>query len=189
MDDHTSPEEILELVERARGADAEAFAQLYRRYLTPMYRFLFWRVKNREDADDLTQTVFLKAWNAIPSLQKNGNHFTAWLYTIARNAAMDYWRKKKEVLFDVPEAIEERVDPAPGTAMDDVERSQNAAALREALGTLTGDQQEIVILKFFNELSNAEISSITGKTEVAIRQIQCRALKSMRDFCKRQGLL
>mgnify|MGYP001593937788 CR=1 FL=1 len=190
MDDRVAqPDDIPELVERARNGDAESFARLYRHYLTPIYRFLYWRVKNREDADDLAQTVFTKAWNAIPSLQKEGNHFTAWLYTIARNAAMDYWRKKKEVLFDIPEAIEGRMDPAPDTAMDAVERAEGASILRKALGVLNDDQQEIIILRFFEEMSNKEISNITGKTEAAIRQIQCRALKMMRDFCKQRKIL
>ena len=174
------------LVTRAKSGDADAFSHLYERYLTPIFRFIYFRVKRREDVEDLTQTVFMKAWNALPDFQERGSPFSSWLYAIARNAVIDHWRKKEDIIFDNQADTLRHIEDKDKAAnpFSVVEKEEKKRAVRQAIGTLTDDQQEIVILKFIEDLSNKEIAEVTAKTEEAVRQLQCRALKELRQYFK-----
>ncbi len=177
-------ETIRAAVARAQRGDREAFAELYRQYLTPIYRFVFLRVKSREEAEDLTQSVFMKAWAAIREYRERGNPFSAWLYAIARNAVVDRWKKKKEVRLGAEEQ-DDLFARIPDDAPNPTERAESRERqerIRTAIQHLSEDQQELVILKFIDDLSNHEISAITGKSEDAIRQLQFRALKALRNI-------
>lgn len=179
--------ELLPIIEKAKNGDQEAFGYLYTTYLTPIYRFIYYRVKNEQEAEDLTQTVFLKAWNAVGSYEHQGHQFTAWLYTIAKNTVTDYWKKKKDILIDEPEITLGHI-PSDSDPMDDIQKQQLSEAVRTLLKKLSEDQQMIITLKFIDELSNKEIAAITGKNEDAIRALQYRALKALSEHCKHISL-
>jgi len=188
-----SPEELKQLVQQAKDGDSSAFSKLYEHYLTPIFRFVFFRVRTHEDAEDLTQHVFLKAWSALPEFgtstrfaarRENSGSFSAWLYRIARNTTIDYWRKKKPLTLDPSSpTFQNRQDNTldPLAFADQKEETEH---IRDALHILNEDQQTILTLKFIEDLSNKEIAQITGKTEGAIRQIQSRALRALRQHLK-----
>lgn len=172
-----NPKELMRL---AKEGDESALSALYELYFTPVYRYLRLRVPGREDCEDLAQTVFLKAYQAMPNFEERDRSPLAYFFTIARNAAIDYWRKQKNHSMRVGEAVFEIIaDDRERTdrGADEAERRREAA---RALAKLAKEPREILTLRFINELSNKEIASITGKSQDAIRQIQSRALRALR---------
>ena len=177
--DKLNKEKLIEIVKAAKQGDEKAFSYLYEYYISPIFRFVYFRIKDYGDAEDLTQTVFLKAWDALPDYKQKKNPFSSWLYAIARNAVIDYWRKKKD--WQINDLAQETIKDNKRPIYDLIEEEENFGSVKEAIGLLTEDQQEIVILKFIEGLSNKEISGITGKKEEAIRQLQSRAIKSLKE--------
>jgi RNA polymerase sigma-70 factor (ECF subfamily) len=151
----------------------------YEKYIAPIFRFIYFRVKNHQEAEDLTQTVFLKAWKGIGKYKKQNNPFSSWLYTIARNTIIDYWKKKKELNLD--EGVSDILDDG-SNVLQEIENESDFQQIMESIIVLTEDQQEIIILKFIEDLSNKEISEILSKNEDAVRQLQSRALKSLKNI-------
>lgn len=177
------------LIRRAQKGDSSAFGDLYEAYLTPIFRFILLRVKNKADAEELTQITFLKAWNGMRGYTHQGRPFTSWLYTIARNTVIDHWKKKKEAHIESNEEYFYELRDHVATPHEASETRERDAALRGMMDSLSPDQQEIITLKFINDLSNKEIAEITGKTEDAIRQLQFRALKILREKLKHTDAL
>ncbi len=151
----------------------------YESYIAPIFRFVYFKVRNYHDAEDLTQTVFLKAWKNL-SRYKEKNQFLSWLYAIARNTVIDYWKKKKEISLDI-ETMKIVIDGRQDLAQA-IEQEEDLDKIMAAVELLTEDQQEIIILKFIEDFSNREISAITKKNEDAVRQLQTRAIKSLKDI-------
>lgn len=160
--------------------DTEAFEHLYKMYFTPIYRYIYFRVKNKEEAENLVQEVFLKAYKSISGLQKTIDRPLAYFFTIARNAVIDHWRKKKEILAE--ENFFDKIPSDEPSPLKTAEKREIEETTRRAIRQLTEEQQEVVILKFINEMSNQEISKLLNKSEEAIRQLQCRALKALRKI-------
>ncbi|HEY4504363.1 MAG TPA: RNA polymerase sigma factor [Candidatus Paceibacterota bacterium] len=172
------------LVSLARNGDKEAFGELYSSYFTPIYRFLYWRTKHKEIAEDLTQTVFLKAYEAVGAFENTGAPFLSWLYTIAHNLYLDYIKKRKFLLPDEPDTFwENQKGFLPGVEKE-ITRRENREALDKAISELSDNQQELVILRFVAERSYGEIAEITGKTEDALRALNYRAMKLLKEKLK-----
>jgi RNA polymerase sigma-70 factor (ECF subfamily) len=165
-----------ELVRRAQSGDAEAFGYLYDGFIERIYRYVFFRVTDEQTAEDLTSQVFTKAWEKLDHYKPSGAPFIAWLYTIARNIVIDYYRTRKETV-DLDEAVSIASDGPPPE--DQVELHFEIEGLREALEQLTEDQQQVVVLKFISGLSTEEIAQQLGKRAGAIRALQMRALQSL----------
>ncbi|MDD5146713.1 MAG: RNA polymerase sigma factor [Candidatus Pacebacteria bacterium] len=178
-------EQLVALVEQAKQGDEAAFSYLYEYYLSPIYRFVFFRVKSHQEAEDLAQTVFIKAWNNLGSYQKQpGASFGSWLYTIARNSVIDFWKKRKEIFLDDNLLDVLNKKETGGQENEHLERKEKWEILQKALEILSVEQQEVMILKLINGLSNREISQMVGKNEAAIRQLQYRALKALKQYLK-----
>lgn len=164
----------------AIAGDAVSFTQLYESYMTPVYRYLLVRAKNKALAEDLTQTVFLKAFEHRSALSGEGSKPLAYLYTVARHALIDYWKKKKEVhQSDASETFEKTPDEKR-TPDALAEHTDLAQELVDGLATLTEEQREVVSLKYLHDYSVSEIAERVGKSEEAVRQLQCRGLKALR---------
>ncbi len=169
------------LVVRAQAGDGEAFGSLYEAYFERVYRFVYFRVTDDQQAEDLTAQVFLKAWENIRRYRPHGP-FLAWLYAIARNTVIDNYRtRKKTVSLD---------EAAPIAIHDDNvdERLQlqfETRALRQAMQYLTEEQQEVIALKFLAEYDTAHIARYMGKSEGAIRALQMRALQALARVMKK----
>ncbi len=169
-----------ELVHRAAGGDADAFGDLYMRYLDDIYQYVFYRVGGKEKAEDLTERVFLKAWEGIEGYEYGEYPFSSWLYRIAHNAVVDYYRTKKDEaslesvsfrLADETVGPEERlINEAEGTF------------LREALAQLSEEKQQLLVLRFVQELPHAQVAEILGKSEGACRVMQHRALEALNEL-------
>ncbi len=172
-------DEERQLIARARRGDAEAYGALYDRYVDALYRFIALKVRGREAAEDLTHEVFLVGWQKLPSYREYGLKFSSWLYRIARNKVIDYYRRERstEALENVPET---RLVAAGGPA-DEVERGMMMAEVRSSLTRLNDDQRDVVIMRFIEGLTHEEIAEILGKTQGAVRLIQHRALDNLRQ--------
>ncbi|MFA6096631.1 MAG: sigma-70 family RNA polymerase sigma factor [Candidatus Paceibacterota bacterium] len=172
------------LMNLAKNGDSEAFEAVYCRYFTPIYRYILCGVRNREIAEDIAQTVFLKAFKMIENYKDNGSDPAPYFYTIAKNAVIDHWKKKKDILYgDDPERVN-TISDVSKNPLEKIEDNEKAQELMECVGKLSEDQKEIITLKFICDLSNREISAYTGKNEDAIRQLQCRALRSLKNILK-----
>lgn len=167
--------EIRGLVQKAVAGDIEAFGELYGVYIDRIYRFVFYQVNNKTVAEDLTEEVFLKAWNGIGRYRWQGQPFTAWLYRIARNHVIDYYRTSRQ-----HEILEEALPADSGNPEDEAEDRLTQKVLAEAISCLPEQQQQVVIMKFIEGLDNREIEEVMGKSQGAIRILQMRALAGLR---------
>lgn len=170
------------LMHGAIDGNQASFEQLYKEYVTPVYRYLLVRAKHKALAEDLTQAVFLKAFEHQAALSRKGAKPLAYLYTIARNVLIDFWKKKKEVhQSDVAETFEKAPDERKSP--DELSRQNDLSAeLIEGLSKLTEEQREVVSLKYLHDYSVSEIAEQLGKSEEAVRQLQCRGLKALRSL-------
>lgn len=160
--------------------DAEAFAELYRRYASQVFWYLLSRTGSQSDAEDLTQHVFLRALEALPRYESRGLPFWAWLLSIARNAAVDVYRRRRWVFpwehVDVTRlAFEER-----GPELLIVQR-EDANELRILVAQLDPEKQELLALRFAGKLTIAEIAAVVDKSEASVRKQLQRIMKSMRE--------
>lgn len=160
--------------------DLSAFADLYRLYSPQVHRYVSSRVTGRQEAEDLTNAIFEKAFAAIGRYRPTPAQFSTWLYTIAQNAIIDHYRKRRLPLVDDAEAQLSMVtDPAEGP-----EESALAAERREelyqAILLLTPEQRVVVGCRFFFNLPVHEVAEMMGKTEGAVKALQFRALDQLR---------
>lgn len=165
------------VIEAAIGGDAEAFAALYDQYLERVYRHVYYWVGNRTDAEDLTQQVFLLAWQAIGRYKQTGASFISWLLTIAHNLAVSFWRRAKETLYlELEPVSDERwADPEAETLA-----KYDRLAMRRALLRLKPEQQQVITMRFMEHLAYADIAAALRKSEGNVRVIQHRALTEFR---------
>ncbi|TMD58407.1 MAG: RNA polymerase sigma factor [Chloroflexi bacterium] len=182
-----SPTEDAALAQRARDGDPQAFAALYDRYFELVYRYVYYRVREVEEAEDVTSEVFFRALRAMPRYEPR-QPFLAWLYRIARNAVIDRARAARpRVSFEDalahPDAGDHVVDPDARILATD-----RRARLKTALGTLTAEQQEVVILRFVEGLSAEEVGKIMGKRPGTVRGLQFRALQALKKTITAEDL-
>ncbi|MFH0928332.1 MAG: RNA polymerase sigma factor [bacterium] len=172
-----------DLLKSAKNGDREAFGLVYKSFYTPIYRFIYFRVGDEEVAKDLTQTVFIKIFQKIEGYYSSESKPIAYFYRVARNTLIDHWRKNKALSLDaLTEENENAEEISSKRELPDAltETALSLEKLRRAIPLLAADQQEVVICKFINQLSNEETALAMGKSEAAVRQLQCRALKALR---------
>jgi RNA polymerase sigma-70 factor (ECF subfamily) len=145
----TSPKNEARLVARATRGDQEAFGQLYEIYLDAIYRYLYHRVSVKEDAEDLTEHVFLKAWENLEGYRPQGVGFRAWLYRIAHNALIDHYRTRRN-----PDPLEEHyaIQDAKADTEDRLVAAEDMDRLTRAIVKLEPDHQHVLILRFVEGL-------------------------------------
>lgn len=162
-----------QLIERARRRDAQAFGVLYNIYFDKIYKYVYYKIKRKEEAEDLTGLVFLKAWEAIENFRWQGYPFSTWLYRIAHNQLVDTYRTHRETLpLEFVERDDSGIDP-----FEAVERASLLTQIRVALKHLTYEQQRVVTLRYFEGYSISEIAAMMNKGPDAIRALQHRALR------------
>ncbi len=169
-----------ELLRRAKAGDEESYGLLYKLYYTPIYRYLFFRTKDKTEAEDLAQGVFVKVFEALPNVEAGMKEPIAYFYTVARNMLIDHYRKQKVRQTVSEDDMEDVPDTHEGIA-ESLDIIFTTDKVKETLKSLTAEQQEVIVLKFVNELSNKEIATTLGKNEDAVRQLQSRALKLLRQ--------
>jgi RNA polymerase sigma-70 factor (ECF subfamily) len=165
---------------RASGGDVTAFGLLYDRHVDAIFRYVYYRVRDDAEAEDLTSDVFMRALKAMPRYEPR-QAFLAWLYRIARNAIIDRARRGgRQVSFE--DAIEHPTADQVVEPDTELLSRSDGDMLRRALGQLTPLQQEVIVLRFLEGYSTQEIAKIVGKREGTIRGIQFRAIGALRQL-------
>jgi RNA polymerase sigma-70 factor (ECF subfamily) len=171
-----SKQEERELIKRAKECDSSAFARLYEHYYQDIYSYIYYRIPDVPLAEDMTSEVFIKVLESIDSFTFRGFPFSSWLFRIARNLMVDYYRSHPEPV-DLP--LETRGLPIEEDPRDVFERELTQQQLAQALSNLTEDQQQVIILRFVDRLSSPDVAQVLGKSEGAIKSLQHRALSSL----------
>lgn len=172
----------------ASRGDPEAFSYLYEKNVTRIYNYIYFRIGSATDAEDITSRVFYRAFGHIGNYVEKGVPFSAWLYRIAHNLIANWHRdnmRRKEV------PLEDHLDLPHRSEQPEkmLEKNQEMALLLKAIRRLTSDRQQLILLKYLEDLSNADIALIMGRSEGAIKSLYHRALISLREEMKKiEGL-
>lgn len=170
------------LIERAIKGEKEAFGLLYNHYQPQIYRFIYIKVSRKTEAEDICHQVFLKAWQNIESFSYQNFPLSSWLYRIARNQVIDMYRTKK-IELDIEE-MEEMAISNPGVE-EKLDSKKEFEKAKNALKQLKPEQQDVIIMRYIEEMSPKEIALALKKSPTAIRIIQHRALKSLRQILEK----
>ncbi len=163
--------------------DPDAFGDIYDAYVTPIYRFIYFKVSSAEQAEDLTSETFLKAWRYLTE-KRDVQSLQAMLYTIARSVVIDYYRASAQErgnasLDDVPESFLD--DKKSARLLTEIDTDLDTTRVLETLWGLKDEYREIVVMKYFDELSTGEIAKILGKTASNVRTTLHMATRSLAD--------
>jgi len=169
-----------DVLKRASQGDRDAFGELYEQYIDRIFNYVYYRTGNTHDAEDLTARVFQRAMNHIHNYTDRGVPFSAWLYRIAHNLVANWYRdrsRKQEIpINDIP------VLPAKGDHPEtSLVRTEEQDGLLRFIRKLPPERQHLLILKFVENLSNAKIGQIMGRSEGAIKSLYHRTLLALRD--------
>ena len=169
-----------DVLNRAAQGESDAFGLLYERYIDRIFNYVYYRTGNLHDAEDLTARVFQRAMNHIKNYTDRGVPFSAWLYRIAHNLVANWHRdrsRRQEIpINDVP------ILPSKGDHPErNLVRSQEEDALLRLIRRLPPERQNLLILKFVENMSNAEIGAIMGRSEGAVKSLYHRTLLALRD--------
>ncbi|MBX4188162.1 MAG: RNA polymerase sigma factor [Candidatus Doudnabacteria bacterium] len=175
-------QQLNEAFQKAQNLDREAFGKIYDHFSDKLYRFIFFRVGHKELAEDILADTFVKAWTKITSVS-SAKAFTSWLYQIAKNNVIDYYRVKK-VTINLEEVVEVLEDAA--SPVDDANMMIEQKIVIELIEELPEDQRQIIRYKFFEDLENIEIAQIMGKSEGSVRVIQHRAINKLKDLLNKK---
>lgn len=178
---------IENLFKQARLGNQSSFDELYNLYLTPVYRYIFLKTGHKQTTEDICQIVFIKAYENINKL-KSYEKPLAWFFTIARNAVIDHYRNRsnKETLEFKPETLE--IPSFFSPPEKEIDRNITIKKLADALAQLPSDQNEVMVLKFLKDLNHREIAEILEKSPEAVRQLQCRAIKNLKNKAQILGI-
>lgn len=157
---------------------SEDFEVMYEINAPVIYRFMFWRTKDKMLAEDLTSNVFEKAWRSRTSFK--GGSATAWLHRIAQNTLIDHWRKRQDITIEDPTAMETVSESkAHGEVLD---QEFLASDLRQAMAKLSTDMRQVVELRFIEDCSVRQTAQKLGLSESNVRVIQYRALQKLKGY-------
>jgi RNA polymerase sigma-70 factor (ECF subfamily) len=168
---------VRKLVERAQQGDRNALEELYLLHFDRIYSYLHMSVGNRHDAEDLTTQTFLKMLESIGRFRWQSAPFSAWLFRIAHNLAMDHFRANRR--WQPEEEVPEPPGSEQASAEEDALQSIGRQSMLELIDKLSAEQQQVLTLKFVFNFPNGEVATILGKTEGAVKSLQHRALASL----------
>lgn len=183
MNEHTNINnnpigKLTEILTLAKAGKQDALADIYEAYYLRIYRFIFYRVSHKETAEDLTEDVFIKAFAGLKNLSQL-EAFEGWLFQIARNLVIDYYRKKKQL---VPlDSIENTLE-YDTNVVDIINLKIEQSILIKIIKELNDEQQTVIKLKFLEDLDNSTIAKLLNKTEGSIRVIQHRAISKLKEI-------
>lgn len=164
------------LVAEAAKTDAGAFGLLYERYYARVYRYVYHRVGNGPDAEDITALAFMKALEGLPSYRPTKNSFAPWLFRITRNSVVDHYRRGRSHA-----SLEDVDHHAPdGDPVSHALNSERADEMRRLIQCLSPEQQDVILLRFAGDLSFPEIAATLSKQEPAVRMLLHRGLRKLK---------
>lgn len=174
---------------KLKSHDKEAFIKVYDESVNDIYRFVYFKIANKEEANDITSMVFLKTWNHIQNnTLEDSKTLRALLYKIARNTIIDHYREtgnKITASLDDEDNKIEIVDNAQNPE-DKLDQEANLELIRSKLPLLKEEYREVIVMKFINDLSLEEISDISGKTRGNVRVLLHRALGALRELVEKE---
>ena len=164
------------MVAEAAKTNPHAFGELYERYYARVYRYVYHRVGNTADAEDLTAVVFMKALEALHSYRCTSSGFAPWIFRITHNAVVDHYRRsrKHQTLDDIPH------EAPTGDPVSDLLRTERRDELQSLLKHLSSDQRDVVLMRYAADLSFPEIAATMNKNEAAVRMLLHRGLRKMK---------
>jgi RNA polymerase sigma-70 factor (ECF subfamily) len=172
---------VPKLLALAVEGDRHSFGEFYALHLNEIYRYILFRVNDHDEAEDLTAKVFLEAWESLTSARRESKviNARAWIYRIARNNVIDYYRTRKP-----REPLEGNPDKKLQAAgvESDVDHLFTSRELARGVQQLPENYQEVIILRFINRMSHADVAEIMNITTSHVRVLQYRALKQMREI-------
>ena len=166
--------------------DTEAFAKIYDLYIDKIYRFIYFKVKSSDDAQDITSDVFLKAWRYIIQNENEVRSINSFLYTLAKNTVTDFYRKKRQQ--EVPLEDSDNLVDESKTVLEELNISSDMESVKESLIKLKDEYREVIILKYIDELSIKEISKIINKKAGATRVLIHRALQTLKGLVQKEKI-
>jgi RNA polymerase sigma-70 factor, ECF subfamily len=185
LNQRASSQQLRRLVEQAQQGDRDALEELYLLHFDRIYSYLHMSVGNRHDAEDLTTQVFVRMLESIGKFRWRSAPFSAWLFRIAHNLAMDHFRANKRWQ---PEEEVPEPDPGEGSAAEEEAlESIGRQSMLQLIEKLSHEQQQVLTLKFVFNFSNADAATILDKTDGAIKSLQHRALASLQRQLERSG--
>ncbi|MDR3582166.1 MAG: sigma-70 family RNA polymerase sigma factor [Candidatus Pacebacteria bacterium] len=168
------------IVRLAVEGDSSAFGLLYDHYNAMIYRFVIIKVGSREEAEDITHQVFLSAWQKVKTYKQRGYPFSSWLYQIARNQVIDHYRAKRG------DISLEKADPESfAVSVDhnaDITKKMQLETVRVAVAKLKPDYQDVIILRFVEDMSLRETGAALKKSEGAVKLLQHRAISELKEM-------
>ena len=176
-----------DVLKSASLGDRDSFGLLYERYAERIFNYVYYRTGNVHDAEDLTARVFQRAMNHIKNYTDRGVPFSAWLYRIAHNLVANWHRdrsRKQEIPLDDLPILQSKGEHPEKSLV----RSQEQDALLRMIRTLPSERQTLLILKFVEDMSNAEIGAVMGRSEGAVKSLYHRTLLALRDQLEDQNL-
>jgi len=168
------------LITQAIAGNHEAFGLLYERYVHRIYNYLYYRTGNIHEAEDLTARVFMRAYRHIENYTDRGLPFTAWLYRIAHNLVANWYRdnsRRQEIILDERLFIQSKSDQPESEYL----HYEAQALLMKIIRRLPPERQQLLILKFVEQMTNSEIGLVMGRTEGAIKSLYHRTLLALRE--------
>lgn len=175
------------LIRRAQALEAGALAEIYDRYFDAIYRYVYIRVGRRADAEDLTEQVFLKMLDAIATYRARGVPFSTWLYRIAHNLVVDRYRRSGREMVALHDHVPDNGRHADPEAA--FQAAEDREQLYGAIRRLTDEQQQVIILRFLDNLEVGQIAQIMKRRPGAIHSMQHRALASLHRMLRQTPLV
>ena len=169
------PQSVEDLVSRAKAGDKDAFGELYSLFFDRIYRFVYVSLRDRELSEDLTQNTFLRSWRSLKTFSTSAGSFQAFLFAIARNLLIDWYRKKKPLPLFVAEQ-----KPSKENLEEEAVQKEAQGVVWKALFRLREMERHLIVLRYFEDLSYREIAKVVGKNEGAVRVSIYRILKTLK---------
>ncbi|MFA6322583.1 MAG: RNA polymerase sigma factor [Candidatus Buchananbacteria bacterium] len=176
------------LLLRLKKKDPEAFAKLYDLYVTPIYRFIYFKVSSQQDAEDLTSEVFMKVWQYVTETEDVIENFRALIYKVARNSVIDFYRARAKS--DMPqsdEILSNIVDDHQQSLLRQIEIEIDVNKIESVLKKVKDEYRDVIILKYIDGLSTKEIAKILDKSNGSVRVLLHRALGVIREIINQNG--
>ncbi len=170
-----------QVIKEVKSGDAEAFGVLYEQYAEMIFRYVYSHLGNRLDAEDLTEEIFLRAWRALPKYDERGLPFSAFLFRIARNSLIDYYRSHK-IVQSIDDLEMQSHEAGPEELVDTKIENHD---LRKTIAALREDYRNVLIFRFLSGLSPEETAEMMQRSVGAVRVLQHRALSALKDLLER----
>lgn len=174
-------EDTARIVSRSQGGDSAAFDEIYRRYFARVYSYVRAILRNAEAADDVAQNVFIRVFQGLPRYERRGSPFRAWLFQIVRNCAVDQLNQNRPVTLMAPADLADRIEDGDRGAPPSLGGGLWTRDARALIECLPRTQQQVLMLRHLVGMKSHEVARVIGRSPAAIRQLESRALRVLRD--------